>query len=231
MAGKRHDEGRLCPCDRRDGTCAGLVVRRLTPGRVQQLAEEIWAASLGDLVPARALPLTLPTRGPAAPAPRPRPPTGAGACRSVRAGGWIGPGGALRSSAPPQPAQSWSARPSATGWSGRRPCCWRYGPGGDCASGPLPRSACGGGRPRRSGRRPAFWHHWRKRATWYCTTSPCRGGWTASSTWSPAPPASGWWSPGSAARQRRCATQTPAESPRGPFVAGCTGRLRPSPSY
>ena len=56
MAGKRHDEGRLCPCDRRDGTCAGLAVRRLTPGRVQELAEEIWAASLGDLIPARALP-------------------------------------------------------------------------------------------------------------------------------------------------------------------------------
>ena len=28
MAGKRHDEGRVCLCDRPDGSCAGLAVRR-----------------------------------------------------------------------------------------------------------------------------------------------------------------------------------------------------------
>jgi hypothetical protein len=36
MAGKRHDDGGLCLCDRADGTCAGL-------------AEEIWTASSGIL--------------------------------------------------------------------------------------------------------------------------------------------------------------------------------------
>jgi hypothetical protein len=56
MAGKRHDDGRLCLCDRPDGGCVGLAVRRLSQDRVQELAEEIWAASCGDLLPARALP-------------------------------------------------------------------------------------------------------------------------------------------------------------------------------
>ena len=51
MAGS-HD-GRVCLCDRADGTCAGLAVRRLSPARVQDLAEEIWTASSGDLLPAR----------------------------------------------------------------------------------------------------------------------------------------------------------------------------------
>jgi hypothetical protein len=53
MAGKRHDEGRVCLCDRPDGSCAGLAVRRLSSDRVQELAEEIWTASSGDLLPAR----------------------------------------------------------------------------------------------------------------------------------------------------------------------------------
>jgi hypothetical protein len=56
MAAKRHDDGRVCLCDRPDGTCAGSAVRRLSQDRVQELAEEIWAASLGDLLPARTLP-------------------------------------------------------------------------------------------------------------------------------------------------------------------------------
>src|SRR5512132_4008008 len=51
MAGS-HD-GRVCLCDRADGTCAGLAVRRLSPARVQDLAEEIWTAASGDLLPAR----------------------------------------------------------------------------------------------------------------------------------------------------------------------------------
>ena len=54
MAGKRHDQGRVCGCDRPDGSCAGLVVRRLSRDRVRELAEEIWAASSGLLLPVRA---------------------------------------------------------------------------------------------------------------------------------------------------------------------------------
>jgi hypothetical protein len=53
MAGRRHDEGRACLCDRPDGTCAGLLVRRLSQDRVWELAEEIWTASSGDALPAR----------------------------------------------------------------------------------------------------------------------------------------------------------------------------------
>ena len=53
MAAKRHDDGRLCRCDRADGTCAGLAVRRLSQERVWELAEEIWTASSGDLRPTR----------------------------------------------------------------------------------------------------------------------------------------------------------------------------------
>jgi Nuclease-related domain len=55
MAGKRHDDGRICLCDRADGTCAGLTVRRLSQDRVRDLAEEIWAGSSGDLLPGRPL--------------------------------------------------------------------------------------------------------------------------------------------------------------------------------
>ena len=54
MAGKRHDDGRVCLCDRPDGSCAGLTVQRLSRDRVRELAEEIWTASSGDLLPARA---------------------------------------------------------------------------------------------------------------------------------------------------------------------------------
>jgi uncharacterized membrane protein len=53
MAGKRHDDGGLCLCDRPDGTCAGLAVRRLSQDRVRELAEEIWTASSGNLPPGR----------------------------------------------------------------------------------------------------------------------------------------------------------------------------------
>jgi hypothetical protein len=47
MAGRRHDDGRVCLCDLPDGTCAGLLVRRLSQDRVWELAEEIWTASSG----------------------------------------------------------------------------------------------------------------------------------------------------------------------------------------
>ena len=56
MAAKGHDDGRLCLCDRADGTCPGLAVRRLSSDRVQELAEEIWTASSGDLLPTRSRP-------------------------------------------------------------------------------------------------------------------------------------------------------------------------------
>jgi Nuclease-related domain len=49
VAGRRHDDGRVCLCDRPDGTCAGLAVRRLSRDRVRDLAEEIWTASSGLL--------------------------------------------------------------------------------------------------------------------------------------------------------------------------------------
>jgi hypothetical protein len=53
MAGRRRDEGRVCLCERPDGSCAGLAVRRLSRDRVRQLAEEIWTASSGYLPPVR----------------------------------------------------------------------------------------------------------------------------------------------------------------------------------
>src|SRR5512132_4129458 len=53
MAAKRHDQGRVCLCDRPDGSCAGLAVRRLSSDRVQELAEEIWTAASGELLPVR----------------------------------------------------------------------------------------------------------------------------------------------------------------------------------
>jgi hypothetical protein len=55
MATSHHDDGRVCLCDQPDGTCAGLAVRRLSQDRVGELAEEIWAGSSGDLLPARPL--------------------------------------------------------------------------------------------------------------------------------------------------------------------------------
>jgi hypothetical protein len=55
MSGKRGDEDRVCLCDRPDGTCAGLAVRRLSLERVRELAEEIWTASSGGPPPARSV--------------------------------------------------------------------------------------------------------------------------------------------------------------------------------
>jgi hypothetical protein len=53
MAGKRHEGRRACYCDQADGSCAGLAVRRLSQQRVRDLAEEIWTASTGSVLPAR----------------------------------------------------------------------------------------------------------------------------------------------------------------------------------
>jgi hypothetical protein len=54
MGGRRHGDGRVCLCDRPDGSCAGLAVQRLSRDRVRDLAEEIWTASSGLLPPVRA---------------------------------------------------------------------------------------------------------------------------------------------------------------------------------
>lgn len=53
MAGKRHEGERAGCCDQADGNCVGLAVRRLSQQRLAELAEEIWTASTGSLVPAR----------------------------------------------------------------------------------------------------------------------------------------------------------------------------------
>jgi hypothetical protein len=53
MAGKRHEGGHAGCCDRADGSCVGLAVRRLSQQRLAELAEEIWTASTGSLLPAR----------------------------------------------------------------------------------------------------------------------------------------------------------------------------------
>jgi hypothetical protein len=64
MAGRRHEgEDRVCGCDRDDGSCAGLVVRRLSDERVRELAEEIWTASSGTAMAIPAVPLADPRGG------------------------------------------------------------------------------------------------------------------------------------------------------------------------
>ncbi len=56
MAGKRHEDDRVCRCDRAEANCAGQAVRRLSQERVRELAEEIWTASTGSALPARPAP-------------------------------------------------------------------------------------------------------------------------------------------------------------------------------
>jgi hypothetical protein len=53
MAGKRHEGERAGCCDHAGGACVGLAVRRLSQQRLAELAEEIWAASTGSLLPVR----------------------------------------------------------------------------------------------------------------------------------------------------------------------------------
>ena len=53
MTGKRREDGRACRCDQHDVSCVGLTVRRLSSERVAELAEEIWTASTGRILPAR----------------------------------------------------------------------------------------------------------------------------------------------------------------------------------
>jgi hypothetical protein len=57
MAGRRHEgDHHACGCAQPDGSCAGLAVRRLDSERVRELAEEIWTASSGRVMPARPAP-------------------------------------------------------------------------------------------------------------------------------------------------------------------------------
>ena len=53
MAARRHEGDRAGCCDRADGNCVGLAVQRLSQQRVEELAEEIWTASTGSLLPTR----------------------------------------------------------------------------------------------------------------------------------------------------------------------------------
>ncbi len=53
MAGKRREDDRACGCDRPGVSCVGLMVRRLSSERVRELAEEIWTASTGRVLPVR----------------------------------------------------------------------------------------------------------------------------------------------------------------------------------
>jgi hypothetical protein len=53
MAGKLHSGDHDRCCNRVDDHCAALTVRRLSPERVRELAEEIWTASSGRAVLAR----------------------------------------------------------------------------------------------------------------------------------------------------------------------------------
>ena len=52
MTGKRREDGRACRCDQHDASCVGLTVGRLSSERVAELAEEIWTASTGRVLPA-----------------------------------------------------------------------------------------------------------------------------------------------------------------------------------
>jgi hypothetical protein len=53
MAGKRREDDRACGCDRPGVSCVGLTVRRLSSERVHELAEEIWTAPTGRVLPVR----------------------------------------------------------------------------------------------------------------------------------------------------------------------------------
>lgn len=56
MAGRRFQGDHGCCRDRADGSCALAMVGRLSEKRVGELAEGIWTASIGTVVPARPSP-------------------------------------------------------------------------------------------------------------------------------------------------------------------------------
>jgi hypothetical protein len=53
MTSKRREDGRACRCDQHEVSCVGLTVGRLSSERVAELAEEIWTATTGRVLPAR----------------------------------------------------------------------------------------------------------------------------------------------------------------------------------
>ena len=127
MAAKRFQGDHARCRDRADGSCTLAMVRRLSEERVRELAEDIWTASTGTVVPARRSPDP----------------------RSSRPG--VSAETAYRRRRQ-QEREAW--RP---GWPQRA------------------RIVAGASRQMR-------WNHWSERATWCCTTSPCRGGRPASTT-------------------------------------------------
>jgi len=56
MPGKRHDDEPVCGCYQGDVRCVALTVGQLSQERVRELAEEIWAASTGGMLPAGPIP-------------------------------------------------------------------------------------------------------------------------------------------------------------------------------
>lgn len=63
MAGRRFQGDHARCRDRADGSCAVAMVRRLSEERVRELAEDIWTASSGRVVPAHPIPDARPRRG------------------------------------------------------------------------------------------------------------------------------------------------------------------------
>lgn len=56
MPGKRHDGEPVCGCHQGDVRCVALTVGQLSQERVRELAEEIWAGSTGEMLPAGPMP-------------------------------------------------------------------------------------------------------------------------------------------------------------------------------
>jgi hypothetical protein len=56
MPGKRHDGEPGCGCHQGDVRCVALTVGQLSQERVRELAEEIWAGSTGEMLPAGPMP-------------------------------------------------------------------------------------------------------------------------------------------------------------------------------
>jgi hypothetical protein len=179
MTSKRREDGRACRCDQHDVSCAGLTVRGLSSERVAELAEEIWTASTGRVLPARPIQDPRSSRpGASAQAAYQRrrqqelrawlhgwwwrigavvgAAAGVGLLVGLTVGAWLGSLMALVAAL----VAGWRLRfrPSAS-------------------------ASAGVGRPQPSAARPARCSPWSSGATWSCTTSPCRDGQPAWSTW------------------------------------------------
>jgi hypothetical protein len=156
MTGKRREDGRACGCDQHDVSCVGLTVGRLSSERVAELAEEIWTASTGRVLPAR------PIQDP----------------RSSRPG--------ASAQAAYQRRRQQELRAWLHGW------WWRVGAVVGAAAGVdlVVSLTVGAWLGSLMALVAALVAGWRLRfrpsasgATWSCTTSPCRDGQSAWSTW------------------------------------------------